>query len=230
MDLDNRRIRLRARYARGSGGPQWRPVELPHSNARPRSRGNGSAAPSVVGFGSMVPTDYHDFLLGVVSMGAALVGLLFVAISVNPGGIGEAGHLTMRLPAVCAMSALLNALFVSMVALLPGGTIGGVAAALGSSGVLTMVGLLLVLRRRREPGASAGERCSMRPEVGSVPAAGSESGSAPASERANRLCRPSRADRMRVSASYSCRPVLFRTANSMRRHPDRATAGVPGRR
>jgi hypothetical protein len=124
-----------------------------------------------------------------------------------------------------------RALFVSMVALLPGGTIGGVAAALGSSGVLTMVGLLLLVpRRRREPGASAGERCPMRPEVGSVPAAGSESGSAPASESANRLCRPSRADRMRVSASYSCRPVLFRTANSMRRHPDRATARVPGRR
>ncbi|MDT7560928.1 MAG: hypothetical protein QOI68_5398, partial [Pseudonocardiales bacterium] len=38
----------------------------------------------------MVPTDYHDFLLGAVSMGAALVGLLFVAISVNPGGVGEA--------------------------------------------------------------------------------------------------------------------------------------------
>jgi hypothetical protein len=99
----------------------------------------------------MVPTDYHDFLLGAVSMGAALVGLLFVAISVNPGGVGEAGHLTMRLRAVCAMSALLNALFVSMVALLPGGTIGGVASALGTSGVLTMVGLLLlVLRRRRD--------------------------------------------------------------------------------
>jgi hypothetical protein len=99
----------------------------------------------------MVPTDYHDFLLGAVSMGAALVGLLFVAISVNPGGVGEAGHLTMRLRAASAMSALLNALFVSLVALLPGGAIGGTAVALGISGTLTMVGMLfLVLRRRRD--------------------------------------------------------------------------------
>jgi hypothetical protein len=29
----------------------------------------------------MIPADYHDFFLGAVTMGAALVGLLFVAIS-----------------------------------------------------------------------------------------------------------------------------------------------------
>jgi hypothetical protein len=96
----------------------------------------------------VIPDSYHDFFLGAVTMGAALVGLLFVAISVNPGGAASSGKLTMRLRATSAFSALLNALFVSLVALLPGGTIGGTVVGVAASGLLTLLGLLLMLVRK----------------------------------------------------------------------------------
>jgi hypothetical protein len=97
----------------------------------------------------MIPADYHEFFLGAVTMGAALVGLLFVAISVNPGGAAATGGLAMRLRATSAFSALLNGLFVSLVALLPGGTIGGTVVGVAASGLLTVLGLLLMLVRKR---------------------------------------------------------------------------------
>jgi len=100
----------------------------------------------------MVPQDYHDFFIGAVTVAAALVGLLFVAISVNPGGAGGDGHLILRFRAGSALTAFLNALFLSLVALLPGSSLAGVALALGISGVLTMLSLLLVVALRRARG------------------------------------------------------------------------------
>ncbi|HEY2205526.1 MAG TPA: hypothetical protein VGH99_13725 [Pseudonocardia sp.] len=93
----------------------------------------------------MIPEGYHDFFLGAVTVGAALVGLLFVSISVNPGGAALTGELTMRLRATSAFSALLNALFVSLVALLPESTVGGTVVGVAASGLLTVLGLLLML-------------------------------------------------------------------------------------
>ena len=99
----------------------------------------------------MSPADYHDFFLGSVTMGGALVGLLFVAVSVNPGGIGERGAPAKRVQATSALAAFLSPLFISLVALLPSSSIGATAIALGSTGAFTMLSLLLVtLRRHRD--------------------------------------------------------------------------------
>jgi hypothetical protein len=106
------------------------------------------------------PADYHDFFLGSVTIGGALVGLLFVAVSVNPGGVGERGALTKRVQATSALAAFLSPLFISLVALLPASSIGGTAIALGSTGAFTMLSLLLVtLRRHRD--VSTWSRISM---------------------------------------------------------------------
>jgi hypothetical protein len=94
------------------------------------------------------PADYHDFFLGSVTMGGALVGLLFVAVSVNPGGIGERGAPTKRVQATSALAAFLSPLFISLVALLPASSIGATAIALGSTGAFTMLSLLLLMLRR----------------------------------------------------------------------------------
>ena len=99
----------------------------------------------------MAPADYHDFFLGSVTMGGALVGLLFVAVSVNPGGIGERGAPAKRVQATSALAAFLSPLFISLVALLPASNIGATAIALGTTGAFTMLSLLLVtLRRHRD--------------------------------------------------------------------------------
>ena len=99
----------------------------------------------------MSPADYHDFFLGSVTMGGALVGLLFVAVSVNPGGIGERGDPAKRVQATSALAAFLSPLFISLVALLPSSSIGATAIALGSTGAFTMLSLLLItLRRHRD--------------------------------------------------------------------------------
>ena len=99
----------------------------------------------------MAPADYHDFFLGSVTLGGALVGLLFVAVSVNPRGVSEQGDLAKRVQATSALAAFLSPVFISLVALLPAGSIGATAIALGSTGAFTMFSLLLItLRRHRD--------------------------------------------------------------------------------
>jgi hypothetical protein len=108
----------------------------------------------------VAPADYHDFFLGSVTLGGALVGLLFVAVSVNPQGISEQGALAKRVQATSALAAFLSPVFISLVALLPASSIGATAIALGSTGAFTMFSLLLVtLRRHRN--VSAWPRISM---------------------------------------------------------------------
>jgi hypothetical protein len=108
----------------------------------------------------VAPADYHDFFLGSVTMGGALVGLLFVAVSVNPGGVGERGDPAKRVQATSALAAFLSPLFISLVALLPASSIGATAIALGSTGAFTMLSLLLItLRRHRD--VSTWSRISM---------------------------------------------------------------------
>jgi hypothetical protein len=108
----------------------------------------------------VAPADYDDFFLGSVTLGGALVGLLFVAVSVNPGGIGERGAPAKRVQATTALAAFLSPLFISLVALLPAGNIGATAIALGSTGAFTMLSLLLIMLRRQH-GVSIWPRISM---------------------------------------------------------------------
>ncbi|HEX3752806.1 MAG TPA: hypothetical protein VHW06_19720 [Streptosporangiaceae bacterium] len=86
----------------------------------------------------MVSAQFHDFFLGSAGVAGALIGLLFVAISVTPGAAnGKAGHIYQQVRAAAAMSMFIDALVVSLLALIPGGYSGvdmGVR-----SGVIPMV-------------------------------------------------------------------------------------------
>jgi hypothetical protein len=65
-------------------------------------------------------TDLHDFFVASVGAAAALIGLLFVAISIAPERIfGAAAETARRANAERAFTALGNVFFVSLGALLP---------------------------------------------------------------------------------------------------------------
>lgn len=68
----------------------------------------------------MVPESFHDFFMGACGVAGALIGLLFVAISVTPAAVThKAEHLEARLHAAAAMSAFLNSLLLSLLTLIP---------------------------------------------------------------------------------------------------------------
>jgi hypothetical protein len=73
----------------------------------------------------MIPTTFDNFFLATAGAGAGLIGLLFVAISVNPervlGAEGQPEHQAM---AESTFTALVNGFFLSCAALIPVGGIG----------------------------------------------------------------------------------------------------------
>jgi hypothetical protein len=73
----------------------------------------------------MVPEAFVNYFLGSSGASAALIGLLFVAISIAPERVfGEQAHAEQRAIAVSAFLALLDAFFVSLVALIPTARLG----------------------------------------------------------------------------------------------------------
>jgi hypothetical protein len=101
----------------------------------------------------VVPEDYHEFFVATATVAGALIGLLFVAISVRPDAAARSAHVTTRLRSVTALSAFLNTLFLSLLALRPRADLGGVCFGLGIAGLVTMLILvvLLVLQGRDRP-------------------------------------------------------------------------------
>jgi hypothetical protein len=99
----------------------------------------------------MVPERYHEFFVASAGVAGALIGLRFVAISVNPKA-ASSGPVRQRPRPAAALSAFLNPLFVSLVALLPEADLSGAFVALGSVGTLAVLGLLsfVVLEMRGE--------------------------------------------------------------------------------
>ncbi|MDR2988457.1 MAG: hypothetical protein LBV34_26845 [Nocardiopsaceae bacterium] len=102
--------------------------------------------------------DYKDFYLGSVTVAGALTGLLFVALSVAQAR--EEGKTSIEHQAVAgtAFTALLDSLWISLVALLPGSH--GLPPAnlvLGLLGVTSTAGLAVRLWRAR-----SGEQFSRR--------------------------------------------------------------------
>jgi hypothetical protein len=99
----------------------------------------------------VVPASYHEFFGGCANVAGALVGLLFVAISVSPEKLtGPAATTAFQIRAAAAFSALVNALVITLFALLPDTNLGYVALATGISGLASTAGIVLL--QAREPG------------------------------------------------------------------------------
>src|SRR5260370_16868487 len=84
----------------------------------------------------MIPAAFANFFVASDGDGAALVGLLFVAVSIAPEQtVLEGASLERRAVAISAFTALLNAFFVSLAVLIPSSNLGWSAL------VLSLIGL-----------------------------------------------------------------------------------------
>jgi hypothetical protein len=96
----------------------------------------------------VVPLSFHDFFSGCATIAGALIGLLFVAISVSPEKLtGDTARTDHQVRAGAAFSALINTLVIALVALLPGASLGEAGLILAAAGLATTAGLVIVLYR-----------------------------------------------------------------------------------
>lgn len=93
----------------------------------------------------MVPSDFGNFFFAMAGVSGALIGLLFVAISVSPEAKGPAEQLDFDIRAGVAFSALTSALVVSLFALIPGLDLGVTAIVVAAAGFASCAAFAIVL-------------------------------------------------------------------------------------
>jgi hypothetical protein len=99
----------------------------------------------------VAPAGFHDFFSASAAVAGALIGLLFVAISVTPGKVtGDTARAEHQVTAGAAFTALVNTLVFSLAALLPGSSLSTTAIALAAAGLASTAGLGILLYREHK--------------------------------------------------------------------------------
>ena len=93
---------------------------------------------------------YHDFFVACAGVAGALIGLLFVAISLNPEKVtGPNADPRLQVRATAAFSALLNPLALALFSLIPDTAMITALFVVSLSGLLSCVKAFIVLFRKR---------------------------------------------------------------------------------